>query len=164
MIPNSTKRCLVASPLQFTGTMISIKLFAACSSVAVAKNFRMVCVREVASTSSYSVTLQWPSPISLSLLRELHLLQFTLPVKVPVQLVWPLRLFKTQLQVADGCVDATFFRNQFITNQYKNCNNVRRGAIYYLENGARFSETNSSYTDNSALEGGIAYLKNDGTT
>jgi hypothetical protein len=40
---------------------------------------------------------------------------------------------------------------------------VRRGAIYYLENGARVSEMNSSYIDNSALEGGIAYLKGDGT-
>lgn len=40
---------------------------------------------------------------------------------------------------------------------------MRRGAIYYLENGARVSEMNSSYTDNSALEGGIAYLKGDGT-
>jgi len=64
---------------------------------------------------------------------------------------------------SNGLLDSTEFKNQFSSNQYKHCNNVRQGAIFYLENGARVAETNSSFTDNSALEGGIAYLKGDGT-
>lgn len=60
-------------------------------------------------------------------------------------------------------LDASKFKNKFSNNKYKNCNNFRQGSIFYLENNARVDETNSTFTSNSALEGGIAYLKGDGT-
>jgi len=60
-------------------------------------------------------------------------------------------------------MDANAFKNQFSDNTYIDCNNIRRGAIYHLENGARLRDSHGDYRRNSALEGGIAYLSGDGT-
>lgn len=40
---------------------------------------------------------------------------------------------------------------------------VAKGAVFYLEKGAQLYDTGSFYQTNSALEGGLAYLTDDGT-
>lgn len=63
----------------------------------------------------------------------------------------------------DGTLDADKFYNQFSDNTYSNCNQIYRGSIFYLEKGAQLKDKSSTYSQNSALEGGIAYLTGDGT-
>ena len=63
----------------------------------------------------------------------------------------------------DGWLDKETFLLTFETNTYENCNQIDKGAIFYLEKGARISDKNSDYRDCSALEGGLAYVTGHGT-
>lgn len=54
---------------------------------------------------------------------------------------------------------------QFHNNEYKNCNQASQGAIFHLENQAQVNVSGSSTRaeNNSALRGGFAFLKDEGT-
>ena len=63
----------------------------------------------------------------------------------------------------DGYLDTSEFNLVFEDNSYEGCNQVEKGAIFYLEEGARLRDESSDYYKCSALSGGLAYLTGHGT-
>ena len=60
-------------------------------------------------------------------------------------------------------LDATEFNLQFYGNTYNDCNQVDKGAVFFLEEGARLRDEASDYSDCSALAGGLAFVTGHGT-
>ena len=48
--------------------------------------------------------------------------------------------------------------NYFKENTYTACNEVYKGAIYNIQNGALVYDYGSSYISNSAIYGGVVYI------
>ena len=63
----------------------------------------------------------------------------------------------------NGYLDPEYFSLVFENNEYQGCNQVEKGAIFYLEEGARLYDKGSEYYKCSALQGGLAYLTGHGT-
>lgn len=66
-------------------------------------------------------------------------------------------------ELPDGWLNADGFTILFQTNEYEDCHHVDKGAIFYLEEGARLRDFNSDFDKCSALSGGLAYLTGHGT-
>lgn len=65
--------------------------------------------------------------------------------------------------VPDGYLDETEFTMQFQQNTYTGCNQVDKGGIFFLEEGARLRDYRSDYDKSSAIRGGLAYVTGYGT-
>lgn len=66
-------------------------------------------------------------------------------------------------ELPDGWLNAETFTMMFQTNEYEDCHHIDKGAIFYLEEGARLRDYNSDYDKCSALSGGLAYVTGHGT-
>jgi hypothetical protein len=58
----------------------------------------------------------------------------------------------------NGTITYREIQNQFFGNTYQSCNQVAKGAVFYLENGARAYDFGSKFYKLSALEGGVAFI------
>lgn len=52
---------------------------------------------------------------------------------------------------------------RFERNKYTGCNHAEKGAIFYLEAGARLIDLQSDYESCSAMSGGLAFVTGHGT-
>ena len=51
------------------------------------------------------------------------------------------------------------FDNNFVGNTASYCNHIDKGSIYFLERGAKVKDERGNYSNNSAMRGGFAYIK-----
>ena len=66
-------------------------------------------------------------------------------------------------EIYTGLLDPSLFTMQFADNTFSTCHHMHKGAIYYLEEGARIRDLRSDYGYASALHGGVAFVTGDGT-
>jgi len=67
-------------------------------------------------------------------------------------------LNKTVLTEEGQAYSSSTMDNHFENNKVTGCNSVDKGAVFYLDTGAQVSVEGGIYSDNSAIQGGFAYV------